>query len=256
MRLLSQIWRVARAALLYMVFAMAVALTSFVVLPVLSLFASDVPDLLAQRCMHWAARLVRRVAMGLGVVRLRVDGAAALSAPGPMLIVANHPTKLDATMLVALMSQVDTVVEASWAARPLLGPLLVRAGHLRNDDAVQVVEEGVRRLRQGRRFVIFPEGSRSPAGALHPFQRGAARIALASGCDLLPVVIRCDPPIGLKGKAWYDIPEETPAMSITVGDPIKAGDFINGDETRGVAARKVTRALRDYFLRELDYADV
>lgn len=256
MRFLAQPWRITRAALLYMVFAMAVALTSYVVVPVLSRFDSGEPDLLVQRCVHEAARWVRRAAVWLGIVRLRIDRAERLAAPGPLLVVANHPTKLDATMLVALMRQVDTVVEASWAARPLLGPLLMRAGHLRNDDAVQVVEEGVRRLLRGRCFLIFPEGSRSPAGALHPFQRGAAHIALASGCDLLPVVIRCDPPIGLKGKAWYDIPVETPTMSISVGDLIKAGDFINGDETRGVAARKVTRALRDYFLRELGYADV
>lgn len=256
MKPLAHAWRLTRVAVLYLFFAAVVAVTRYVITPVGTFLAGgDAEARVAQRCFHRAARLVRGAAVALGIVELSLHRVERLAAPGPLLVVANHPTKLDATFLVSLMDQVDTVVEVSWADRPLLGPALGRAGHLRNDDPRHVVDEGVRRLRQGRRLLIFPEGSRSPPGALHPFRRGAARVALASGCPLLPVVIRCDPPIGLKGKAWYDIPDETPRMSISVGEPLVFAEIIEGDETRGVAARKVTQALRDYFLRELNHAD-
>jgi 1-acyl-sn-glycerol-3-phosphate acyltransferase len=163
---------------------------------------------------------------------------------------------LDATLVVALLRQLDTVVEMSWAEAPIVAGAVARAGYLRNDSARKVVEEGAARLRAGRRLLIFPEGSRSPAGSLHPFRRGAARIALASGCDPVPLVIRCDPPIGLKGKAWYDIPKGTPKMSISVGEPVAVETLVDEGDSRGVAARKINEALRDYFLRELSYADV
>jgi hypothetical protein len=45
-------------------------------------------------------------------------------------------------------------------------------------------------------------------------------------------------------------------MSISVGEPIAVGMLVDEGDSRGVAARKVNDALREYFLRELNYADV
>lgn len=253
----GQLGRIIRVALVYATFGAGIAATTHCLVPVARLLriGPRQPDVLTQLCLHRVARLVRWLVTALGVVELELSGTAGLAQPGPRLVVANHPTSLDATLLIAVMSQVDNIAEVSWAESPIIGRAIALAGHLRNDNPRQVIEEGTRRLWAGRRMLIFPEGTRSPAGALHPFQRGAARIALASGCDFVPVVIRCQPPVGLKGKAWYDIPEVTPRMSITVGEAIAPASFLDGGESPGVAARKITKGLREYFLRELEYAD-
>ncbi len=254
---LRRISRLLRVGLAYATFGGSIAVTTNVVVPLLWLTGIGPPDegLLTQRCLHYVARMVRRVVLQLGIVELSQFGMEKLAQPGPLLVVANHPSNLDATFLIAWMPQVDNVAEMRWAKSLIIGKAVAKAGHLRNDHPRMVVEEGGRRLRQGRRLLIFPEGTRSPPRALHPFHRGAARIAVAAGCGVLPVVIRCDPPFGLKGQAWYDIPMETPRMSISVGEIISVSSFLDGGESPGVAARKITQGLRDYFLRELNYAD-
>ena len=254
---LSRILRIGRVGLAYLVYGGLIVTTTNVAVPLLSLFGvySGRRDLLTQLSLHHAARIARWLVGKLRIVDVRLSGVDRLRRPGPFLVLANHPTHFDATMLISIMPQVDNIAEATWINAPVMGKAIRSSGHLRNDRPRQVIEDGVRRLAERRRLLIFPEGTRSPAGALHPFYRGAARIALASECDVVPVVIDCKPPFGLKGRPWYDIPEVTPIMSISVGKTVKAREYIDGGESTGVAARKVNRAWRQYFLSELNYVD-
>ncbi len=254
---LLRLARIARVGLTYLLYGGLIAGTTNVVVPVLSSLGvyAGRRDLLTQRCLHHAARVVRWLVGALGVIDLSLHGIDRLRAPGPFLVIANHPTHLDATLLISIMAQVDNIAEASWVNAPVMGKAIRLSGHLRNDQPRQVIEDGVQRLAEGRRLLIFPEGTRSPPGRMHPFYRGAARIALASECDVIPVVIRCHPPFGLKGRPWYDIPEDTPRMSISVGTAMKARNWIDGSESTAVAARKVTQAWRQHFLEELSYVD-
>lgn len=255
MRRLIRLWRILRFGLSYLAFAAIVLGFSQIAVPLLR-WRNPGPglDLRAQRGMHRVARLVLRVVLGLRVVRATPFAGDELRRPGPLLIVANHPSLLDTPSLLSMMPEVDLIVEASWAEKPIVRAAISACAYLRNDSGPEMVRQSVARLRAGRRLVIFPEGSRSPAGGLHPFHRGAARIALQSGCDILPVVIRCAPPVGTKGGRWYDVPDRQPKFSIRVAAPFRARDHLDGSESRGVAARKVTAALRDFYVRELNDA--
>src|SRR5690625_6600206 len=53
------------------------------------------------------------------------------------------------------------------------------------------LQAGLEILRQGSGFAIYPEGTRSKDGLLHPGKQGAAWLAVESGCPVIPV--------GLKG---------------------------------------------------------
>ena len=57
---------------------------------------------------------------------------------------------------------------------------------------------------------MFPEGTRSPDGAIHEFKSGAGYLALRGGCDVLPgrhigQLTRCSerqhPPIAARSKS-------------------------------------------------------
>lgn len=255
-RLLDRGWRISRCAVAYLTFAAAVLAVSHVVVPLLRRRGSAADlDRRAQRALHRAARLVVRVVVGLRIVRSQQSGTERLRAQGPLLVVANHPSLFDTPSLIAIMPEVDFVVEKSWADSPLVRGAVSACGYLRNDAGPALVRQSVEHLRAGRRLVIFPEGSRSPAGGLHPFHRGAARIALESGCDLLPVVIELDPPIGVKGVPWYAVPDRQSRFCMRVLSPLRPADHLEGAESRAVAARKVTNALRELYLRELNHAD-
>src|SRR5690625_6092558 len=55
------------------------------------------------------------------------------------------------------------------------------------------LQAGLEILRQGSGFAIYPEGTRSKDGLLHPGKQGAAWLAVESGCPVIPV--------GLKGRS-------------------------------------------------------
>jgi 1-acyl-sn-glycerol-3-phosphate acyltransferase len=111
-------------------------------------------------------------------------------------------------------------------------------------------------LDSGRSVVIFPEGTRSPAGGLGPFQAGAAFIALRSGRDLVPALLSCEPPTLSKGRSWYDAPASQLHVRVRVGQPVSPQPLRYRGLNLPEAARRLTAELREDFLKGLDIADV
>ena len=122
---------------------------------------------------------------------LRVEGAEHLPDVGGGLIVANHSSVYDITgiALAALPRH------ASFVARRSLSDIRFLERVLETSEAI-LIEPGasdraalrlmVERLRAGRLVAIFPEGTRSPDGTLHPFKGGALLAARMAGVPLIP----------------------------------------------------------------------
>jgi 1-acyl-sn-glycerol-3-phosphate acyltransferase len=217
-------------------------------------------ELWMQRLAHRAARRFMRLIEWLGVIERLDRGGERLAAPGPQLVVANHPTLLDVLALLAHMPQADLIVSVERAGNPFLRRLIASCGYLRNDAGPAIVDACAARLRAGRSLIVFPEGTRSPRGGLRPLQRGAAHIALRARCDLLPVVIRCDPPAFGKGQKWYDQPGRPVRLGLAVGEPIAtqsvtrslAASARGGALAQPAAARRLTAQLREVFEKGLE----
>ncbi|AIL33001.1 acyl-phosphate glycerol 3-phosphate acyltransferase [Basilea psittacipulmonis DSM 24701] len=78
---------------------------------------------------------------------------------------------------------------------PIFGWAFSRLKHIPIDrskptEAIrQLVEIGAERVKEHRDPVIFPEGTRVAPGEKGRYQQGAARMALASGANILPVAL-------------------------------------------------------------------
>ena len=248
-RSLSRRWRQLRTGLCFVYYGLgAVALS--LALTLREAVAGHDADL-AQRWVRGGYASFIGLAERLGVLRIRTRGMEALAGPGPRLIVANHPSLIDAALIVRHLPQADCFVSPGWAAHPLLRRL-VRATEALVGEGPRVVEQAAARLRAGRSVVMFPEGTRSPHDGLGRFQRGAAHVALASGCDLLPVMIRIDPPTTKKGQPWYDVPDRPIDVELAVMPPLSPSKVLDGTESAVLAARKVTAALRESYERVLE----
>jgi 1-acyl-sn-glycerol-3-phosphate acyltransferase len=212
------------------------------------LFHRPGPDreLAVQRIVHRAFRCFLLGVRALGLVRVVWVGAERLRTAGPLLVVANHPSLIDVILLVACMPQVDCVVKQTHWRRPLMRRLLTAAGYVSNADGDALVETCVERLRQGRSVLLFPEGTRSPPGRLGLFRRGVAHISLRSGCDPVPVVIRCDRPFLLKSGKWHEVPDGMVEFTVEVHHPFAVQRSREaGAEPQ--TARGVTAAIRDLY---------
>ncbi|MDJ0786922.1 MAG: lysophospholipid acyltransferase family protein [Myxococcota bacterium] len=249
---LERAWRVLRTGLAFTVFGVGGLLIGLAL--TWAGRRADSSEAAARRGQLWihhAYRFFEWFASSLRLIEVRFEGEERLHAPGPHFIVANHPTMLDCPLIVARLRQADCVVKSDWAANPYLQHAVRAADYLVAEEGSQMVEEGARRLREGRTLVMFPEGTRSPERGLGHFYRGAAHIALHGGCDLLPITIRVEPPSLMKGQRWWHVPESTIRFTFSVGDPISPKEPLDGSESRSVAARKITRALREYYEKRL-----
>ncbi len=248
------VWRGAKVALMLgvlgvgaLLFAGAAALRSLVV--------RDDGGIGAQRWFHTAVRFFLFLSERLGLLRVRVEGAEALRGPGARLVVANHPSSADVLALVSRVPQLDCIVKPSWARHPFMGRAARAADYLAGDGA-GVVAQATARLADGRSVLVFPEGTRSPEQGVHRFQRGAAHMALRSGCDLLPVVITCEPPGALgKGWRWWAQPEGGVTIRARVHPAISPKASLAGGETHSVAVRAVTADLQGFFEEKLGFVD-
>ncbi len=128
---------------------------------------------------------------------------------GPCVVVANHPGLFDVLVMVRDIPGLSLLAKQSLTALPGLSKIFAHAGFIfasNNDDlstAVQLTNNIVDVLKSGRRFMLFPEGTRSPKGTLLNFKSGAFKIARAAGVPIQPVLIRNNPPFMPKEDKWY-----------------------------------------------------
>jgi len=254
---IKRVWRIVATGSAFALFGIGGLVFAVFAAPILRRLSGNplARERRAQRLIQRCFRAFMAYMQLVGLSEIRVQGVERLSECGPHLLVANHPTLLDVVVMGSLMPQLDCVVKREAWSNPFMRGVVEAAGYIPNDAGDQLVDRCVERIEQGRSLLIFPEGTRSPEGVLGPFQRGAAHTALRSGWPLLPVSIRCDPPTLMRGQQWYDVPPRRMQFSIEVGEPI-APPTLTGGEPRGVAARRMTAELRDFFEKRLQYPAV
>ena len=127
--------------------------------------------------------------------RFRLEGFENIPDDGPAILCPNHVSFLDSafTMLhagrnVSFVGKAEYLDD--WKTRklfPMLGMIPIdRSGGEKSSSALDTAEQV---LRRGELFGIFPEGTRSRDGMLYKGHTGAARLALKTGCPILPVGI-------------------------------------------------------------------
>ena len=126
-----------------------------------------------------------------------------LGQQGPMVIAANHPSLLDAVLIISRLPNAVCLMKSSLMDNPLFGAGARMARYVRNDNLLSAVLSCRRELQQGAQLVIFPEGTRTlgyPANPLNPLSRSTALIATRAGVPVQTVIIEFSSPY--LGKGW------------------------------------------------------
>jgi 1-acyl-sn-glycerol-3-phosphate acyltransferase len=140
-----------------------------------------------------AARLI--ATMGLtALYRFRVQGAQNAPRDGSLLIVANHQSYLDPPLIGCAIRKrhLDYIARAGLFENPLIGPMISTFNSIpikEEGGDTGAIKEVLKRLREGRAVLIFPEGTRTPDGAMRPFKRGVALLVKRARCPVLPVAV-------------------------------------------------------------------
>jgi 1-acyl-sn-glycerol-3-phosphate acyltransferase len=198
------------------------------------------------------------------IFRPQVEGRDNVPAEGPAIIASNHLSFSDSIFMPLMVRRKVTFVAKAeyFTGKGIKGFLtkmfFVGTGTIPVDRsggraAQAAIDTGLRILREGRLFGIYPEGTRSPDGRLYRGKTGVARLALDSGAPVIPVVMLNSDEIQPLGRKLPRIKR----VRIRFGHPI---DF---SRYAGMAGdRFIERAVTDEIMYELmelsgrEYVDV
>ncbi len=152
-----------------------------------------------------------------GMLRLNAEAMDRLRDEGGIIVAANHPSLLDAVMLVAHLPKSACVMKASLRHNPFLGPGARLARYIRNDSARRMVAQAVADLREGGQLVLFPEGTRTTHSPIGPFGAAFTVIAKRANVPIQTVFIDTDSPYLGKGWPLWRLPPLPIVFTVRLG---------------------------------------
>lgn len=155
--------------------------------------------------------------------RYRWFGAHHVPARGPLLVVSNHQSHLDPVLVgLSIHPRQMNFLARAGLFLPVFGALIrmLNAVPLRQGESdTAAIRTALEQLAMGRAVLVFPEGSRTPDGAMHPFKRGVWLLLSRAGCPVLPIAV----------EGAYDmmpkdalLPRIGGPVAVQIGEPIDA----------------------------------
>jgi len=184
-----------------------------------------------------------RIVTFSGMMRLDAQALDSLRDEDRLVLVANHPSMLDAVLLAARLPRSFCVMKASLMRNPFLGPGARLARYVRNDSALGMVRCAVRELQDGGQLLLFPEGTRTTEPPVNKFHASFAVIARRAKVPVQTVIIETNSPYLSKGWPLWRLPPLPVCFVVRLGrrfDPLAATD-----------ADSLSKEVHAYFVDEL-----
>lgn len=196
--------------------------------------------------LTFAGRIFGRV-----VSRMAIEGAIdEIPRDGPVILAANHASNLDAVVIGSwlipnLGRRIHWLGKKELFLWPLVGWAAANGGVHPVDRAAADVEAfrlAQRILDEGHILFVFPEGTRSPDGALQEARDGIAVLALRTGAPIVPLGISGSNRVWPKGQK---LPHPGGHVTIRVGTPFRPADLLPPDTDRRTAKGLVTTMIME-----------
>ena len=118
----------------------------------------------------------------------------------PSLIIApNHPSLLDALMVISRLPNVACVLKAALMNNVFLGAGSRLARYIPNTPVRRMVQQAMQDFGSGSHLLLFPEGTRTTSDPVNPFTGSIGLIAHHAPVAVQTVLIETDSPYLSKG---------------------------------------------------------
>ena len=178
------------------------------------------------------------------LVYINWQGFTPAALAGPAVYIANHPSLLDATFILARLPDTICIFKRAVMHNPALGPAAILAGYASGDAGVDLIRDVAGRVSDGRSLLIFPEGTRTRAGVrLNPLKPGFALIAARAQVPVRVLVIQSSCVLVPKGSPWWRIPQFPAYVDITLRGELDPASAENARELTIRATEQLSAAL-------------
>lgn len=177
----------------------------------------------------------------VGAYRLDLDALDALRDERGIILAPNHPSIIDAILILAHHPDVVCVMKSDLMNNLFLAASARLAGYICNRPPRRMVLDSVAELRRGSVLLLFPEGTRTIQPPVNPFTPVIGLIAKRAGVPVQALILEADSPC--LSKAWSPI-GRTP---LPVGFRVRLGRRFEAPQD----ARTLDHALETYFRDEL-----
>jgi 1-acyl-sn-glycerol-3-phosphate acyltransferase len=129
-------------------------------------------------------------------MRVRVTGSEYVDANQTYVFISNHRSYLDTATLFAYAGpRLGVLAKKELLKVPILGygmgyVNVMAIDRSNRERALQTTEAATARIRSGRSFGVFAEGTRARPGDFLPFKKGAFYMAAQAGVPIVPVAMK------------------------------------------------------------------
>ncbi len=162
-------------------------------------------------------------AVGRLLFRYRVEGREQVPARGGLLIAANHASYVDIPFMGAavrrrmwFLGRQDLFLPGLRPVIEWLGWIPIRQDRLDREG----FDKAIRLIQDGKIVVIYPEGTRTPDGALKRGKPGIGVIVAETGCPVIPAYLSGTRAVLPPGGRWMSMHP----VRVTFGAPIDFTD--------------------------------
>jgi 1-acyl-sn-glycerol-3-phosphate acyltransferase len=132
----------------------------------------------------------------LSGMKVRVRGVEYVDVNQTYVFISNHRSYLDtATLFVYTGQRIGVLAKKELLKVPILGygmgyVNVMAIDRSNRERALQTTEAATARIRSGRSFGVFAEGTRARPGEFLPFKKGAFYMAAQAGVPIVPIAIK------------------------------------------------------------------
>lgn len=200
-------WRIFAKIFSFAFFGTGSLLLSILILPFMKIIFRDKKTFSekTRKLISFLFRVFIKVMSFMSVAKIRVFDENKNEVHGLLnlkscVVVANHPSLLDVVMLISKIPNADVIANASLGSKNVVSKIIHYLYITSDVPFEELIERCKNSIQDGNVLIIFPEGTRSKPTGQNQFKKGAARIALAAKCPILPVYMGGNNKIGLRKK--------------------------------------------------------
>lgn len=148
------------------------------------------------RMAHFCMRAWSTSILFVCRIRVRTEGIGNIDPGRVQIFASNHSSHFDIFILNSVIP-----VKFGWVAKAVLFKIPFMGWHMKlngyisvdrgnREKAINSMNEAAEKVKQGRRIMIFPEGTRSRTGELQQFKKGLFHLCVQTGVPIVPIYIK------------------------------------------------------------------